>query len=52
VFALQKELNREEEPTFTQPGLVDKIRLGLGGMLKSKAPQPSETSDRSSFLGL
>lgn len=52
VFALQKELNREEEPTYTQPGLVDKIKLGLGGILGSKTPVTTEPSDRSSFNDL
>jgi serine/threonine protein kinase len=52
VFALQKELNREEEPTFTPPGLVDKLRMGLGGMLGSKAATVIETTERSSFQDL
>lgn len=51
VFALQKELNREEEPTFSKPSLIDRIRLSAGGVFKPKPAQPIE-ADRSSFLGL
>ena len=52
VFALQKELNREEEPTFTPPGLVDRLRIGLGGILGSKTATVMETTERSSFHNL
>ena len=50
VFALQKELNREDEPQFSAPGLLDKVRWRLGGLVGSKAPAPATGSDRSSFL--
>ncbi len=52
VFALQKELNREEEPTYTQPGLVDKMRLHIGGLLGAKAAATTQTTERSSFQEL
>jgi eukaryotic-like serine/threonine-protein kinase len=49
VFALQKELNREDEPQYSQPGLVDKVRLRLGGLMGSKSTTAGSLSDRSSF---
>jgi len=49
VFALQKELNREEVPQFSSPGLVDKLRLRLGGLGGGKAASSGE-AERSSFL--
>jgi len=53
VFALQKELNREEAPTYTPPSLVDKLKLSLGGIWGGKAvPSSTEASDRSSFQNL
>ena len=52
AFALQKELNREEEPTYTHPGLVDKLKFSLGGILGGKAAASTETSERSSFQNL
>lgn len=52
VFALQKELNREEEPMYSQPGLVDKLKLSLRGILGSKASTSSDPVERSSFHDL
>ena len=49
VFALQKELNREEEPTYTQPGLVEKMRLHIGGLLGAKTVAATSSTERSSF---
>ncbi|WP_180683929.1 serine/threonine protein kinase [Tepidicella baoligensis] len=48
VFALQKALNHEEEPSYTQPGLLDKMRLRIGGLLGAKAVT-TQTTERSSF---
>jgi len=52
VFALQKELNREQQLGYTQPGLVDRLRLSLGGMLGGKAVATPPVCDRSSFQNL
>ena len=50
VFALQKELNREEEQRYTPPGLLDKVRLTLGGLVGTKPAETTRSSERSSFL--
>ena len=42
VFALQKELNREESLAFSEPGLVDKVRSRWGSMLGSKPPAQTD----------
>lgn len=48
VFALQKELNREEERHYTEPGLAEKLRLRLGSII-GKADDASAPRARSSF---
>lgn len=48
VFALQKELNREEERHYTEPGLAEKLRMRLGSLM-GKADDASAPRPRSSF---
>ena len=48
VFALQKELNREEERHYTEPGLAEKLRMRLGSII-GKADDASAARPRSSF---
>ncbi|GAB3185973.1 serine/threonine protein kinase [Hydrogenophaga aquatica] len=48
VFALQKELNREEERQYTEPSLADKLRMRLGGII-GRGDDSGMARPRSSF---
>ncbi len=48
VFELQKELHREQHPTYTQPGLLQRLQNGLSG----PASDSMQQAERSSFHGL
>jgi hypothetical protein len=48
VFALQKELNREEDRHYSEPTLTDKLRQRLGGII-GRAADEVAPRPRSSF---
>ena len=49
VFELQKELQREPVPTYTEPTLADKLRLQIGRFWPGLVKPPASASGRSSF---